>query len=123
MVATYAVLWREPGGPSYTGRLGVGCSELELDGRTRSGDSAHAVIGYGDLSSTAIGHAAPERIDGRPALVLSLQSGRRLLVASIAGAGVLIELADTLARLRSAAVAQIDRAGDRGWPTGLPSQS
>lgn len=124
MLVTYAVLWREPGGPSYAGRLGVGSRELELDGLTRTGDIGHAVIDYGDLSSTAIGHAPPERIDGRPSLVISLQSGKRLLVSSIAGAGVLIELADTLARLRAATVAQIElRAGDRGWPHGLPSQS
>ena len=52
-----------------------------------------------------MGRVGPERLVGRPALVLDLVAGGPLRIGSINGAGLLHELDERLAAMRTAGVA------------------
>jgi hypothetical protein len=89
---TYAVRWRENGGPSFTGGLLLTEGGLEL-----TGTMARRGIGYGDLSELYLDRT-PEA-----ALVLVTKRGDRLAIGSLQGLGALHELADRVAAARGTA--------------------
>ncbi len=89
---TYAVRWRENGGPPFTGGLLLTDGGLELTAAvTRRG------VGYGELSELYFDRTADA------SLVLVTSRGDRLAIASLQGLGALHELADRLAAARRAA--------------------
>jgi hypothetical protein len=104
---SYPVVWSEPDGRSVTGRLLAGPVALRLQG---SGDGrlVGRTFAYRDLAGVRIGRSAPERLDGRPALVVEPHDGAAVLVRPL-GPGLLHELADLLAELcaRSEPLAQV----------------
>lgn len=101
MKLSYAVVWREPGGPRYAGGLELGPSALRLRGAAPDGSVRAERLLYDDLAAVRVGRAAEERIDGRPVLVLDRQVGGRLCVASLEGFGIVHELAERVAELTS----------------------
>ena len=91
----YAVLWREPGGVVCSGELELRPEALVLAGRCRDGRACEHEIAYRDVSSTRIGRAARERIDGRSTLILEAL-GLTLHITSPVGLGMIHEMAERL---------------------------
>jgi len=94
----YAVVWRTGDGPTSSGRLAFGDDDLVLH---VSGGPDGLRIPFDELSSAEIGRGAGERINGDKSLVLERHSRERVLVAAMGGVGLLGELTDLLARLRT----------------------
>jgi hypothetical protein len=94
----YAVVWRTGDGPTSSGRLELGRDALVLQG---SGEPDGLRIQFDELSSVEIGRGTAERINGDKSLVLERHSCERVLVAALGGVGLLGELTDLLARLRT----------------------
>jgi hypothetical protein len=104
-MTTYAVTWREPDGQTFVGRLALGPRALRLDGRRRGpeGPPVERQFRYGELRSARIGRRGPERLEGRPALVVERADGTYLVTDAGLGAPVVQELVDRLVELRLAA--------------------
>jgi hypothetical protein len=94
----YAVVWRTGDGPTSSGRLELGDDDLVLHG---SGENEGLRIGFDELSSVEIGRGSAERINGDKSLVLERDSCERVLIAALGGVGLVGELTDLLARLRT----------------------
>jgi hypothetical protein len=99
---TYAVKWREPDGQTYLGRLALSPTAIQLDGRASDGPSIERQLGYDDVRALRLGHGQ-ERLDGLPSLVLERANGTYQITSAVMQAGVLQELIDRLAQLRSLA--------------------
>jgi hypothetical protein len=100
---TYGVKWREPDGRTYVGRLALGPRTLRLEGREPNGPAVDRQIGYDELQGMWLGSRGDERLDGRPALVVERADGRYLVTSAGMGAGIVQELVERLAQLRTAA--------------------
>src|SRR5438552_14877029 len=98
MKTSYAVKWREAEGPAYVGRLELGPRALRLVGGG-GGRAVERQLGYGELTSLRIGHAADERVDGRRSLVLERPQGAVHLTSTVVEAGVLQELVERISDL------------------------
>ncbi len=68
---------------------------MKLDGVSDAGRVVLEVP-YADLERVRMAAGREERLDGRPTLVIEAKPARRLQVASVAGLGVLREVADVL---------------------------
>jgi hypothetical protein len=99
----YAVVWRTGDGPTSSGRLELGADELVLHG---SGEPEGFRVPFDELASAEIGRGADDRINGEKSLVLQRNSCGRVLVAALGGVGLLGEINELLARLRSEHVAR-----------------
>jgi hypothetical protein len=88
---TYAVRWRENGGPAFTGGLLLSDGGVEL-----TATAMRRGVGYGDLSELYFDRT-PDA-----ALVLVTNQGDRLAIGSLEGLGALHELADRVAAARGA---------------------
>jgi hypothetical protein len=100
---TYAVKWREPDGQTYVGRLALGPRTLRLEGRRPDGPAVDRQIGYEEVQGLRLGSHGPDRLDGRPALVVDRADGPYFVTGAGMSAGIVQELVDRLARLRLAA--------------------
>ena len=103
MKTTYAVKWREPDGQTYVGRLALGPRTLRFEGRGPDGPAVDRQIGYEELQGLRLGNHGPDRLDGRPALVVDRADGPYLVTSAGMSAGIVQELVDRLAGLRLAA--------------------
>src|SRR5206468_1082887 len=83
---SYAVVWRENGGPTCVGGLVLVGAGLEL-----SGAATRRNVPYDDLRELYV-----HRTD-KPALVLVTSAGDSFAIASLQGLGALHELADRVA--------------------------
>jgi hypothetical protein len=99
----YAVVWRTGDGPTSSGRLELGADELVLHG---SGEPEGFRVPFDELASAEIRRGADDRINGEKSLVLQRNSCGRVLVAALGGVGLLGEINELLARLRSEHVAR-----------------
>ena len=104
-MTTYAVKWREPDGQTFIGRLALGPRTLRLVGRKpgAEGPTVDRQIGYSELRGLRIGSRGPDRVDGRPALVVDRANGAYVVADAGMGAPIIQELVDRLAHLRRAA--------------------
>ena len=101
MRSSYAVTWQAPGAPAVSGRLELRPASVRLVGAPNGGPGVILEIPYSELDGVHIARRPEDRIAGRPALVLDGTRGP-LRLASVAGHGILVELADRIARLRAA---------------------
>jgi hypothetical protein len=62
-------------------------------------------VTYQEIEAVHVGRRNPERLGGRPALVLDLAAGGPLRIGSFNGVGLLNELAERLGNLRAAGLA------------------
>ena len=97
---SYAVLWGAPSEPVEAGKL-----ELEPGGLRFEGSAGSRQVPYAEIEEVHVGRLGPERLAGRPALVLDLVRGGPLRIGSINGAGFLHELDERLGAMRTAGVA------------------
>ena len=98
--------WREPDGQTYLGRLTLGLRTLRLEGREPDGPAVDRQIGYDEVRAIRVGGNGPDRLDGRPTLVVERADGPYLLASAGMGAGIVQELVERLSELRLAAPRQ-----------------
>ncbi len=98
----YAVVWRTGDGATSCGKLEFADDQLVLQGKGAPG----LRIPFDDLSSVEIGRSVGDRINGDKSLVLERRTCEPVLIAALGGVGLLGELNDLLARLRSEHVAR-----------------
>jgi hypothetical protein len=80
---SYAVLWREDGGPVRAGKLELGPRSLNLEnGKARSRLSLSSFV-YRDLVRIETTHDPRGRIKGQPTLILERRGGRTIALAVI----------------------------------------
>jgi hypothetical protein len=99
----YAVVWRTDNGPTCGGRLELRENDLVLEGAAAPEGLR---IPLSDLSSVEIGRAPGDRINREKSLVVERNSCERVLLAALGGVGLLGEINELLARLRSEQVAR-----------------
>ena len=87
-------MWCESPGRSYAGSLELGPAALCLDGTVEGKREVHEVP-YAELSNVHMA-AASDRLEGHPTLVIEAGPERRFQISSVAGLGVLREVADVL---------------------------
>jgi hypothetical protein len=99
MQNTFGVVWREGTDKMARGRLELLPRSLRLDGIAGS-LPVDREVRYADLDRVHVGRAPQDRIHGRPSLLIEPRNGGTISIASVAGAGVIGELADRLAALQ-----------------------
>ena len=104
---TYAVVWRESGGPVSAGRLELTPGSVVLAGSTRTARESRRSILYDALLNVRFERRGEPGKERRPALVLECRDGTQLEVTPIGGAGVLRELAEQIAAGRGKVAAPI----------------
>jgi hypothetical protein len=100
--ATYAVTWEQENWTEGTGRLELGEAGISLEGR-HEGRSVHHRVRYGAIQSFRLARVNGDRLRSRPTLVLDLDDGGTLRIASLAQPGIVSEIADRLATVRPGA--------------------
>lgn len=98
MGATYAVSWQEPTGFLGAGRLELGTDALILEGRNGSSEVRRA-FPYRNMAGLRVARGSGERLQSRPTLIVDLEGGGTLRIASVAQAGIVAELAERLGEL------------------------
>lgn len=98
-MASYAVVWREEGGPLYAGKLELGPDALRVQGSSPEGLVASRAIAYAELVGVRIDRGPTDGINGRPSVVLDRGVGRPISIAAVSGAGIVHEVAHLLAEL------------------------
>src|SRR6266508_611884 len=94
---TYAVLWRDDGGPVRAGKLDLGARSLTLEnGKARSRLSLSSFV-YRDLVRIEATHDPRERIKDQPTLILQRRGGRTIALAVIEPRVSVHEIAQFLA--------------------------
>lgn len=103
---SYAVLWSEPDHGVQPGKLELERNALRFEGAAgRSRIPFIHRIFYEDIESVHVGREKPERLAGRPSLVVERAVGGPLRIGSVGGLGVLAELAERLGRLTATRLA------------------
>ncbi len=112
MRTTYAVSWEQDGRRSYAGKLELGPDALRLEARGSGAAGAPVVteVPYAELADVRVGRTAAERFRGRPTLVLERRSGGPIRLAGVIQGGIVVELAERLAAIRS--TGRVRREGD-----------
>jgi hypothetical protein len=95
MQRSYGVVWREGERPIVAGKLELLPRGLRLEGREGSQD-----IPYERLAGVHIGRSAPERLDGRPSVVLERRGAELVTIATVAQSSLIGEIAERLAELQ-----------------------
>lgn len=106
-VACYPAVWRERDGSCASGQLFVGRDELRLEG-VAAGRPAAEGLPYRELAAVRVERRPPERLRGRPTLVLERVDGT-VLRLGLLGAGLLSEAVELLVELASEAARRSGR--------------
>jgi hypothetical protein len=99
MKTSYAVTWQEGAGPVHSGKLELRPRGLMLEGSDGSG-ALRRDIGYDQLTGVQVARAVPDRLCGRPTLVVDRRSTASLRIAGVSQPGIISELAEHLTALR-----------------------
>jgi hypothetical protein len=99
---TYAIVWRENEGLSYSGRLELGANGILLSG-SGAGRESHRELRYDGLTSLALERRSLARHTSQPTLVLVTRGDDRIAIGSLEGLGALHELAENVAGARGKA--------------------
>jgi hypothetical protein len=93
-VGTYAITWRDRGGPVYVGKLELVPDGLRLEGGSRSGRRISVVkLRYADVSRVEMA-LVPDRLAKQPTIDVSVPRGRLYIAPS--GPGVAREVLELL---------------------------
>jgi hypothetical protein len=95
MQRSYGVVWREGNRPPVPGKLELLPRGVVLEGREGSRE-----IAYDQLRGVHVGRSAAERLDGRPSVVLERRFGEPVVIATVAQASMIGEIAERLAELQ-----------------------
>ena len=94
---SYTALWCRERGPVYAGKAVLQEGWLLLTGVDRHGSEATEQLALSELVVSRGARGPRERLEGRPALVLTPPKGSALRLAVLDGGGTLLELAERLA--------------------------
>lgn len=95
MGASYAIVWREPEGTTYTGSVEATADALSFRGAA-AGRALERDVRFDRLTGVRTLRTGDGLIDGRTTLLLEVAPGEALRVAAVAGVGALAELAAIL---------------------------
>jgi hypothetical protein len=105
MQKRYGVVWRDGlFSPLATGKLELMSRDLRLDGLMDSKPTGQT-IAYEDLVGVRVGRSEPERIDGRPTVILERRTGSRITLTTVAQPSLVGEIVERLAALMSLSAA------------------
>lgn len=107
MNRSYAMTWQEADGAPHSGKLELRASGMRLEGRNGAGPVS-LLIPYAELLRMRVA-SGPERLGGRPTLVLARGGGSDIRVASVGAAGVISEVAEQVASMRAGNAMSSDR--------------
>jgi hypothetical protein len=107
--AAYAVAWRTPEGAQASGSLSLDGAELVLQGAAPDGELAVERLPLDDIVAVRIGRKQEDRVNGLRGVVFELEHGRTLAVAPVGATGLVFELAELVAGLKSAKAAGLAR--------------
>jgi hypothetical protein len=93
---SYAVIWREGGGPVRPGKLVLGPASLALETGAPGGRLTSWILRYADLASVEKA-AGEQRIHNRPTAVLRRRNRDPLAIAALEGLGFGHEIVERLA--------------------------
>jgi hypothetical protein len=85
------VLWSEAGSDPHTGKLRLAANGIEFVGR-----ELRSELPYADVRSIHLARGPADRLRGLPVLVLGLDAGETVRIASLEGTGALHELSRSL---------------------------
>ena len=97
MPRSYAVTWQQPNGSAHSGKLELRAGGISLEGQNGARPVA-LLIPYGDLLDVQLA-SGPERLGGRPTLVLHRRGARAIRIASVGSAGIILEVAEQVASM------------------------
>jgi len=101
---SYAAVWREGDGPTFTGKVELGATAVRFAGSAPQDGRVYVrELQYGSLAAVRIARAPEERLAERPTLVLECRTGGAIRVVGLNGVGLVGELAELLAALSSEA--------------------
>jgi hypothetical protein len=110
LTSSYAVIWREPGGPTFAGELALARGSLRLDGSGPDGSLGRVRIRYGDLAGVRVGRSPEERLNGLPCVILERRAGPPISIGPVSGTGTVFAVGQALAELISEQAASSSRA-------------
>jgi hypothetical protein len=96
---SYAVTWQQSGGPPHSGKLELGATGVSLEGQNGAGQVS-LLIPYADLVDVKVA-SRPERLAGRPTLLLDRLGAKAIRIATVGSAGIILEVAEQLASMRT----------------------
>jgi hypothetical protein len=103
MADEHAVVWCEPGGPRFVGKLRIDGGGLRLQGTSAEGELGSRILGPEDIVRVRLDRPAPDDADGSRRLVLEQPDGSTLTVVGLNGAGALFEIAQVAAEMAGSA--------------------
>jgi hypothetical protein len=102
-LSSYTVLWSR-NHAVYAGKAVLEGRSLVLTGVDRRGHEARERFEPEDVVAVRVTREAPERLESRPVVVLTMSRGPSLRVACLDGGGTLLELAERLTGNKNAPV-------------------
>lgn len=96
---SYAVVWREDGGPLRAGKLELGSAGVSVQSSSPDGTITRRTIPYLDVVDVHIARELEGQINGRPAVVVRQPGGREVSIGALEGPGVVVEIGYALAEL------------------------
>ena len=99
MADEYAVVWQEPDGPRFVGRLNVESAGLRLRGSAVDGRRFDRTLGPADITSVRVVRPLAGDLDGSRSVALEQRDGSILTLQAMDGVGALLELAGVAAEL------------------------
>lgn len=97
---TYAVTWRENGGPEYVGKLDLDGDCVELSGAAPGHRKSSLHLDAAELSDVQVRRRPGTLRAERPILVFVGRDGREVCLTPLQGLGVIHEIADRIANVR-----------------------
>jgi hypothetical protein len=99
MAKTYAAVWQRADQARRVGKLAVDESVLRFEGAQPGSADRDEVIGAGEIATVAVARAGTARLDGLPTVVVTLNDGVAVRIASLDGPGTVSEIARRVADL------------------------
>jgi hypothetical protein len=96
MTETYSVLWREGNGPIYAGTAEPGARGLRFEGSCHGRNACLKTIRYEDLAGLRFTRGAQDCLYGKLTLMLQLDEGGAVGIASMNDVKVLRDLEEQI---------------------------
>ena len=99
MAKTYAAVWQRADLTRRVGKLALDGSVVRFEGAQPGIADRDDVIAAGEIATVAVARSAAGRLDGLPTVVVTLNDGVAVRIASLDGPGTVSEIARRVAGL------------------------